>query len=87
MSRQIIVVGDTLAPHGGEVLTGSGADTIDGKAIARQSDPVRCVEHGVNWIAEGDENFRIDGKRAALEGHHANCGCTLVSRFVTLSVS
>ncbi|WP_244104614.1 PAAR domain-containing protein [Burkholderia multivorans] len=55
--------------------------------MARQSDPVRCVEHGVNRIAEGDENFQIDGKPAALDGHHANCGCTLVSRFFTLSVS
>ena len=87
MARQIIVVGDTLAPFGGEVLTGSDADTVEGKAIARKTDLVRCVEHGVNRIKEGDESFLVDGEPAALEMHHASCGCTLVSRRATLSIS
>ncbi|MCA8482240.1 hypothetical protein LGN35_30415, partial [Burkholderia multivorans] len=41
MSRQTIVVGDTLAPHGGEVLMGSGTDTIDGKSLSE----LLCVRH------------------------------------------
>lgn len=36
MSRQVIVVGDTLAPYDGKVITGSGADIVDGKAVARK---------------------------------------------------
>lgn len=87
MTRQAIVVGDTLAPYGGEVMTGSSMDTVDGKAIARRTDMVDCAKHGINPITEGDESFLIDGEPAALEGHHARCGCTLVSRAATLSIS
>ncbi|WP_249172917.1 PAAR domain-containing protein [Burkholderia vietnamiensis] len=86
MTRQVIVVGDTLAPFGGEVMTGSDADVVDGKAISRKTDLVNCVEHGINPIAEGDESFQLAGKPAALEGHHATCGCTLVSRRATLGI-
>ncbi len=87
MVRQVVVVGDALAPFGGEVLTGSDTDAVDGKAIGRKTDLVRCVEHGMNRIEEGDESFLIDGKPAALEGHHASCGCVLISLRATLSVS
>ncbi|WP_321902851.1 PAAR domain-containing protein [Burkholderia cenocepacia] len=87
MTRQIIVVGDTLAPYGGEVLTGSDADIVEGKTIARRFDFVRCAEHGMNRIEEGDATFVIDGQPAALERHRATCGCTLISRRATVSVS
>lgn len=87
MARQVIVIGDTLAPYGGEVLSGSGEDKVDGKAIARKSDLVRCAKHDVNPIDEGDHSFLIDGKPVALEGHRAGCGCALVSRRVTLAIS
>lgn len=87
MFRKIIVVSDTLAPHGGEILTGSSTDSIEGKAIVRKFDLVRCAEHGVNRIEEGDETFLVDGVPVALEAHHAGCGCVLVSRLKTISVS
>ena len=87
MTRQVIVAGDTLAPYGGEVLSGSDADKIDGKSIARKSDLVRCAKHDTNPIEEGDHSFLIDGKAVALEGHRAGCGCTLVSRRATLAIS
>ncbi|MBM2768339.1 PAAR domain-containing protein [Burkholderia anthina] len=87
MVRQVIVVGDTLAPHGGTVTTGSHADVMDGKAIARKGDVVECKEHGTQTIAEGDANGMISGAPVALHGHRATCGCTLVSRSATISWS
>jgi uncharacterized Zn-binding protein involved in type VI secretion len=86
MTRQAIVVGDTLAPHGGRVMTGSQVDAIDGRAAARKDDLVECAAHGTNPIAEGDLSTLLDGQPAALEGHHASCGCVLVSLQKTLSL-
>jgi uncharacterized Zn-binding protein involved in type VI secretion len=85
MAKEMIVVGDTTT-HGGKVITGSGNDTIDGKAIARKGDLVECPGHGINPIIEGDASFMVDDKPVALEGHHAACGCELVSQGPTSSV-
>ena len=87
MARQVIVVGDTLAPYGGKVITGSDADTIDGKAVARKTDQVECAKHGINAIEEGDASCLVDGEPVALDGHHASCGCILVSLVETLSMA
>ncbi|WP_027800703.1 PAAR domain-containing protein [Paraburkholderia dilworthii] len=87
MVRQVIVVGDSLAPHGGTVMTGSDTDSVDGKAIARKGDLVNCAGHGVNPIAEGDKSSVFTGKPVALHGHRAECGCTLVSHAGTLTIS
>ena len=87
MVRQVIVVGDALEPHGGTVMTGSDTDSVDGKAIARKGDLVDCAGHGINPIAEGDESSVFAGRPVALDGHRAECGCTLVSRAGTLSIS
>ncbi|MFD1972527.1 PAAR domain-containing protein [Trinickia caryophylli] len=86
MSRQVIVVGDTLAPHGGTVTTGSKEDIVDGKPIARKGDTVECKEHGQQTIAEGDEASMLSGSPVALHGHRVTCGCTLVSRGSTISM-
>jgi len=86
MVKQVIVVGDTLAPHGGTVISGSNADTVEGKPIARRNDLVECKEHGQQAISEGDGSCMLDGEPVALHGHHAACGCTLVSRGATLSI-
>jgi uncharacterized Zn-binding protein involved in type VI secretion len=87
MVKQVIVVGDTLAPHGGTVTTGSNTDTVDGKAVARRGDKVECKEHGAQTVDEGDESSTVNGQPMALHGHRVACGCTLVSRTATLSVS
>lgn len=87
MVRQVIVTGDTLTPHGGTVTTGSSADLVDGKQIARKGDTVECKEHGTQTISEGDEAGMVGGSPVALHGHHASCGCTLVSRAATLSMA
>ena len=86
MARQVIVVGDTLAPYGGTVTTGSNADIVDGKPIARKGDTVECEQHRTQTIAEGDEASMIGGSPVALHGHRATCGCTLVSRAATISM-
>lgn len=86
MTRQVIVVGDTLAPHGGTVTTGSNQDIVDGKPVARKGDTVECKEHGTQTIAEGDEAGMVSGSPVALQGHRVTCGCTLVSRGTTISV-
>ena len=86
MVRQVIVVGDTLAPHGGTVTAGSNADVVNGKPIARKGDAVECTEHGNQTISEGDENSMVSGQPVALHGHHTTCGCTLVSRSATMSL-
>lgn len=86
MVRQVIVVGDTLAPHGGTVTTGSNTDVVNGKPIARKGDAVACKEHGNQTISEGDESSLVSGSPVALHGHRAACGCTLVSRGATMSL-
>jgi uncharacterized Zn-binding protein involved in type VI secretion len=63
MVRQVIVVGDTLAPHGGTVTSGSNADIVDGKPVSRKGDTVECKEHGQQAISEGDEI--VHARRAA----------------------
>ena len=87
MARQVIVVGDTLAPHGGTVTAGSNDDIVDGKPISRKGDAVECKEHGAQTIAEGDEAGMVNGSPVALHEHHATCGCTLVSQGTTISIA
>ena len=84
MAKKIIVVGDDTS-HGGKVKTGSFDRKIDGKSIARLGDLVDCPQkypnkkpHGVNKIIEGSSSYLIDGIPVALEGHHTECGCTLI---------
>jgi uncharacterized Zn-binding protein involved in type VI secretion len=79
MGRKIIVVGDPT-DHGGQVISGSPTQQINGKAIARLGDQVDCPQkgHGVNAIVEGDPSMLINGIPVALAGHKTACGCTLL---------
>lgn len=77
MSRRIIVVGDTI-DHGGQVVSGSAADSIDGRAIARVGDEVDCRRHGRTHIVEGCAHASSDGRAIALEGHRTACGARLI---------
>jgi len=87
MANQIIVTGDTLSPFGGQVVDGSETDDIDGRMVARKGDRVNCAEHGINSISEGDGSTIVSGMPVALDGHHAACGCILVSLQQTMSVA
>jgi uncharacterized Zn-binding protein involved in type VI secretion len=84
MPKDIILVGDTTS-HRGVVISGSEADTINGRPIARKGDLVDCPEkyangrpHGINPIVEGDESMLMNGRPVALEGHRTECGCVLI---------
>lgn len=78
MARNIILVGDPLS-QGGNVIGGSPRDLIDGRAVARKGDLVRCARHGTRRIVEGDPAMLVDGQPVALEGHRAECGCVLLA--------
>lgn len=78
MTRRIVLVGDPTSHHG-VVLSGSPTASIAGKAIARLGDEVSCPEHGNNKIVEGEAGYTIGGVPVALEGHHGECGCCLIS--------
>jgi uncharacterized Zn-binding protein involved in type VI secretion len=81
MSKPFIVVGDKT-DHGGVVVAGSAATTIDGKPIARVGDKVTCPRRGhggMTVIASGDPTCVVDGQPAARHGDKTACGATLLS--------
>lgn len=79
MSQFFIVVGDKT-DHGGTVLEGSPADTINGKMIARVGDKVWCPHCRCHTtIIEGDPGVLIDGKPAAYHGALTSCGAKLIA--------
>jgi len=79
MSRQVIRVGDSTS-HGGKVMS-SGASfyTVEGVAVALKGDPCSCPHRGHSpcFIAEGDDEHKINGVAVAYEGHKTTCGATL----------
>ena len=79
MARKIIVLGDST-DHGGQVISGSPTQAINGKPIARVGDKVDCPRkgHGVNAIVEGDPDYLVNGLPVALDGHKTECGCALI---------
>ncbi|MEM5367069.1 PAAR domain-containing protein [Paraburkholderia azotifigens] len=77
----LIRLGDTT-DHGGEVITASETMRYDGRRVARKGDLVTCPLHPAvnpNVILEGDENITDAGVPVARDGHHARCGCRLIS--------
>lgn len=75
-----IVVGDTT-DHGGIVLEGSPADTIDGKPIARVGDKVYCKKcRRDTYITEGNPQVLIDGRMAAFHTALTSCGARLIAK-------
>jgi len=76
--RGVIRVGDVHS-HGGRVQTGASSSEVMGQAVARKGDRCTCPLHGEVVIAEGDEEFQVDGAAAAFEGHKTSCGAVLIS--------
>jgi len=77
----LIRLGDTT-DHGGEVITASETMCYGGRRVARKGDLVRCPKHldvESNAILEGDEKITDHGIPVARQGHHAKCGCSLIS--------
>jgi len=77
----LIRLGDTT-DHGGAVVTASETMRYKGVSVARKGDEVKCPQHpGVNpnVILEGDPKISDKGLPVARQGHHATCGCSLIS--------
>ncbi|WP_321788588.1 PAAR domain-containing protein [Paraburkholderia sp. J94] len=76
-----IRLGDTT-DHGGVVVTASNTMDYDGRPVARKGDLIECPLHPQiqpNAILEGDEEISDHGIPVARHGHHATCGCSLIS--------
>jgi uncharacterized Zn-binding protein involved in type VI secretion len=87
MSQQVIVVGDKTS-HGGVVISGAPATTIDGKPMARIGDKATCPCRGhgsVTLIVSGDPTCIIDGQPIARHGDKTACGATLISSQVRVT--
>lgn len=81
MGKPFILIGDKTS-HGGVVVQGSPASTVDGKPIARVGDKVTCPRRGhggTTVIVSGDPTCIIDGQPAARHGDKTACGATLLS--------
>ncbi len=77
----LIRLGDTT-DHGGEVITASETMRYGGRRVARKGDLVKCPLHpdvNPNVILEGDAKITDRGIWVARQGHHATCGCALIS--------
>jgi uncharacterized Zn-binding protein involved in type VI secretion len=80
----LIRLGDTT-DHGGEVITASQTMRYRGRRVARVGDLVKCPLHPEvqpNMILEGDRKITDRGTPVARQGHHATCGCSLISSLV-----
>lgn len=80
--RGVIRVQDVHS-HGGHVETGAPNSEVMGRAVARKGDRCTCPLHGEVTIAEGDEDFQVDGAATAFDGHKTSCGATLISSLPT----
>lgn len=87
MSKGLVRLGDRTS-HGGEVITATSAIVIEGKAVARVGDLVRCpqVGHGVNPIIEGSPVWISGGKAVAVDGCRTACGCELMTSLPQVSI-
>lgn len=78
MGKPIITVG-AMTTHGGQVVQGNAASTINGVPIACVGDKVICRLHGAGTIITGDGSFLIDGRPVARQGDKTSCGATLIA--------
>lgn len=72
--------------HGGKVTSASSTMLFDGRLVVRKGDTVSCPTHPdciPNLIVEGDYSIMDNGVAVARHGHHAACGCRLISSLRT----
>jgi uncharacterized Zn-binding protein involved in type VI secretion len=84
MTINFVRLGDAT-DHGGVVITASQTSGYDGRGFARKGDLVTCPLHpeiNPNPIIEGDETTTDHGIPISRQGHHALCGCSLISSLV-----
>jgi len=75
--RAIILLGDPVS-NGGQVVQGSPATFVEGRAVARVGDAVVCP-HGACAIASGDSATEDEGRAVARNGDLTQCGATLIA--------
>jgi uncharacterized Zn-binding protein involved in type VI secretion len=80
MSQPIIRLGD-FTTHGGVVVSGAPATTVDGIPPARVGDMTTCPisGHGANAIVSGDSTTIVDGSPVARQGDMTACGASLIA--------
>ena len=80
------LIGDLGSDHDGfpatPIIAGSPTVKIDGKAVARQGDPLAPHDKPKNpthprMIKGGSSTVMIDGKPAARVGDAVECGCVI----------
>ncbi|NML32738.1 PAAR domain-containing protein [Paraburkholderia antibiotica] len=79
--KNFVRLGDST-DHGGKVITASKKIRMRGRFVARKGDEVTCPKHPdvrPNLITEGDAKANDNGIPLARDGHHAMCGCRLIS--------
>jgi uncharacterized Zn-binding protein involved in type VI secretion len=80
----LIRLGDDT-DRSGKVITASLTMRFHGRFVARKGDEVACPKHPnvkPNVIEEGDKSMTDNGAPIARHGHHATCGCRLISSLV-----
>lgn len=80
MFQGFVLLGDKTT-HGGEVISASSTQTVNGKRVALVGDEVRCPlpGHGVNAIVEGTPDWSEEGRAVAVGGCRTECGSQLIS--------
>lgn len=86
--KGIVFEGDPLE-SGGYAMKTTSTLFESGKRAALIGDQVYCPKdnHGVNPIVEGDSTMIWDGKLLVTHLCKAACGCRVLARHSTLSVS
>ncbi|WP_250500266.1 PAAR domain-containing protein [Caballeronia sp. GAWG1-5s-s] len=85
VTKSPIRYGDTT-DHGGSVISASTTLVIGGRACALRGDRVRCPEHGIVQIVEGDEGYTENGHPIAVHGCRTACGARLLASTDELGV-
>lgn len=79
MANAYITVGAKTS-HGGTVISGSSATTLNGKPVARIGDKVTCPQCKTTVaIASGDPTHVVDGSPIARHGDKTTCGASLIA--------
>jgi len=71
-------IGDAIS-HGGTIVGGAERVCVEGEPAARQGDPVRCDQHGMQTITGGSSTVLVEGKPLARVGDTVSCGATITS--------
>jgi len=72
--------------HGGQVITATSTQEVNGKLVALVGDLVSCPAHGTNAIVEGCSDWSEEGRALVVDGCRSACGCQVISSAPDCSV-